>query len=299
MTRAWVDWPTRLVFESGIFRPEEAAWAGNAGFQGVLVGEGAVKDPTLARRLATTFSPRATHHPAANPSFWAKLYGRSASSSLPNLSPDAVRQIRRPLVKICGLAHYDDLVLADELGADLVGFILAPSKRRVDPGFVRLAPKTRALKVGVVQLALGEPVPDEISALVDEGLLDAVQFHGHEAPSLVDSWADRGYKAVGLAGPASWLPWVSGVAPRILADTGGGGTGRLVSNDELSALASSPFGGPRLWLAGGLGPETVAERIRLWHPELIDASSGLEESPGRKDPAKLRQYFKEIQRVIE
>ena len=283
MTRKFVTWPTRLVFESGIFRPEEAVWAGEAGFQGVLVGEGAVKDPTLAGRLAQAFHPEALHHPDPNPSFWAKLYAR--------------RQPGRPLVKICGLAHYDDVNLADELGADALGFVLAPSKRQVDVSFVRHAPKTRALKVGVLQLAHGEPVPEDIVALVDEGHLDALQFHGHEDPSLVDRWSHQGYKAIGLAGDLSWQPWVAAVPPRLLVDTGTGGTGKPVSDEELTALSASPLGGKRLWLAGGLTPDTIAAKIERWRPELVDASSGLEESPGRKDPAKLRHYFKEIERV--
>lgn len=321
-TRPFVDWPTRLVFESGIFRPEEASWAGAAGFQGVLVGEGAVKDPTLASRLVTAFHPEADHHPAPNPSFWAKLYasavaagppeagrrpgvargrsgseGRAENRSVSLTREDARESLpptRRPLVKICGLAHYDDLVLADELGADLVGFILAPSKRRVDPDFVRRAPKTRALKVGVIQLAPGEVVPESVAALVDEGFLDALQFHGQEDLALVDAWADRGYKALSLAGEASWRPWVGAVAPRLLADAGSGGSGQSVPEDELTLLASSPFGGSRLWLAGGLGPDNVAAKVERWRPELIDASSALEESPGHKDPAKLRHFFKEI-----
>jgi indole-3-glycerol phosphate synthase/phosphoribosylanthranilate isomerase len=281
-TRPFVTWPTRLVFESGIFRPEEAAWAAAAGFQGILVGEGAVKDPTLARRLAQTFRPEALHHPDPAPSFWSRLYDRP---------------VRRPFVKVCGLAHYDDVAFADEAGADLVGFILAPSKRRVDPAFVRHAPKTRALKVGVVVLEPGQTVPEDIAALVDEGSLDALQFHGKEDPSLVDAWADRGYKAIGLAGPGSWQNWAAGAAPRVLCDAGSGGTGNLLPDQELEALAASPLGGRRLWLAGGLGPDTVAERIVRWRPELIDASSGLEEAPGRKDPTKVRHFFKEIARV--
>lgn len=286
MTRRFIDWPTRLVFESGISRPEEASWAAAAGFQGVLVGEAAVKDPTLAHRLTETFRPEATHHPDPKPSFWSKLYARFDGQG-------------RPLVKICGLAHYDDVVLADELGADLAGFILAPSKRRVDAAFVRRAPRTRALKVGVVQLAPGEAVPDEIAALVDEGFLDALQFHGLEDPALVDAWAARGYKALAVAGAASWKPWLAAVAPRLLADVGSGGSGQPVADEELTTLAASAFGGPRLWLAGGLGPDTIAEKIRRWQPELVDASSGLEESPGRKDPMKLRHYFKEIDRATE
>jgi indole-3-glycerol phosphate synthase/phosphoribosylanthranilate isomerase len=200
-------------------------------------------------------------------------------------------------VKICGLAHYDDVVLADDEGADLVGFILAVSKRRVDADFVRHSPKTRALRVGVVQLGPGQSVPDDVEALVDEGILDALQFHGQEDPALVDLWADRGYKAVGLDGPSSWQPWTATLAPRILVDRGSGGSGRSISDEELASLSSSPFGGPRLWLAGGLAPDNVAERILRWRPELIDVSGGVEESPGRKAPVKLRRYLKEINNV--
>jgi len=279
-----IDWPTRLVFESGIFRPEEASWAGAAGFQGVLVGEGAVKDPSLARRLTASFRPPVTHHPDPNPNFWARLYSPRTGAA-------------RPFVKICGLAHYDDLTLADELGADLVGFILAPSKRQVDVNFVRHAPATRALKVGVVVLGPDEAVPDDIAALVDDGKLDALQFHGREDAALVDAWSARGYKAVGLDGPESWQPWAACAPPRMLADAGTGGTGKPIPDDELKAFAASAFGGKRLWLAGGLTPDSIAAKIERWRPELVDASSGLEASPGRKDPAKLRHFFKEIARV--
>jgi phosphoribosylanthranilate isomerase len=62
-------------------------------------------------------------------------------------------------------------------------------------------------------------------------------------------------------------------------------------------LGSTPFGAGRLWLAGGLSPDNVADKIARWKPELVDASSGLEESPGRKDPVKLRHFFREIERV--
>jgi len=285
MTRKFVDWPTRLVFESGIFRLQEAEWVARAGFQGLLVGEGAVKDTALAGKLAHGFVPASFQHPDPEASFWAKLYARLSGNHT------------RPMVKICGLAHYDDVLLADELGADLLGFILASSKRQVDASFVRRAPRTKALKVGVVQLAPGEALSDEIAALVEEGFLDALQFHGQEDFALVDAWADRGYKALALDGPASWSPWLSGVAPRILADAGTGGTGRPVTDEALTGWASTPFGGSRLWLAGGLSAENIAERVQRWRPELVDASSGLEESPGHKDPAKLRHYFKEIDRV--
>jgi indole-3-glycerol phosphate synthase/phosphoribosylanthranilate isomerase len=51
-----------------------------------------------------------------------------------------------------------------------------------------------------------------------------------------------------------------------------------------------------LWLAGGIGPENVRETIEAFSPELLDASSRLESSPGIKDPVKLRTFFKEMGR---
>ncbi len=75
-----------------------------------------------------------------------------------------------------------------------------------------------------------------------------------------------------------------------------GGSGRQVDAEILTtvreALAERPHGA--LWLAGGLGPDNVAEVVATHQPELIDASSRLEANPGRKDPDLLRQFFKEL-----
>jgi len=304
--RPLIDWPTKVVYESGIFRVDEAQWAGASGFQGVLVGEGAVRNPGLAAVLVDGFRP------TPGLSFWAKLYARgagfhaeqsnsptTATAEAPSASDQAIDQAPpRPFVKICGLTTTADVALADELGADLVGFIFAEaSPRRVTPEFVRSVPPTRALKVGVVQLARGSGVPDEVADLVDESFLDALQFHGDEDPELVDAWSTHGYKAVGLAGEASYAPWTGTAAPRILVDAGSGGTGQPVADAELTILAATPWGGRRLWLAGGLGPETVAAAVATWRPELVDASSRLESSPGHKEPDKLRRFFAELDRV--
>jgi indole-3-glycerol phosphate synthase/phosphoribosylanthranilate isomerase len=85
-------------------------------------------------------------------------------------------------------------------------------------------------------------------------------------------------------------------SPRVLADAyspkAAGGTGQRVP----AALLRETRGSRPLWLAGGLGPDNVGDAITELSPELIDASSGLEESPGRKDRAKLARYFEEIRR---
>jgi indole-3-glycerol phosphate synthase/phosphoribosylanthranilate isomerase len=289
-TRRFVDWPTHLVYESGIFRADEAQWAGASGFQGVLVGEGAVKNPKLAGELVDLFRP------TPGLSFWARLFSvpPRTSAEPPNSG------LSRPYTKICGLTRVEDVLLADSLGADLLGFIFAEaSKRRVSVEFVRGLPPTRALKVGVLQLGPGQKVPDVIAELVDEGKLDALQFHGTEDAELVDLWSTHAYKAVGLAAEASWKPWADTAAPRILMDAKGldgstGGTGQTVAEAELAALADTPFGGSRLWLAGGLNPDNIAAVVKRWNPELVDASSGLEASPGIKDAILLRRYFESL-----
>ena len=285
-TRRYIDWPTRLVYESGIFRASEAQWAGSAGFQGVLVGEGAVKNSKLAAELVEQFRP------TPGLSFWAKLYARGPTTN-------------RPFVKICGLTRAQDLLLADSLGADLLGFIFAEgSKRRITPEFVRSLPPTRALKVGVVQIASGSGVPDVVADLVEAGYLDALQFHGEEDAELVEAWSTHGYKAVGLHGESSYARWAAGAAPRLLVDAATsdgtkGGTGQTIAESELEALEASTFGGPRLWLAGGLNPENIGAILGRWRPELVDASSGLESSPGIKDERKMRNYFQEIDHAAQ
>ena len=289
-TRRYVDWPTKLVYESGIFRADQAQWAGASGFQGVLVGEGVVRNPKLAAELVDQFRP------TPGLSFWAKLYARSPGATL--------RPPGGPYVKICGLTRAKDVLLSDALGADLLGFIFAEgSKRRITPEFVRSLLPTRALKVGVVHIVPGSGVPDDIAELVDAGLLDALQFHGEEDPELVESWSSHAYKAVGLLGEASWSSWGQTSAPRILMDAKGldgssGGTGQTIAESELEALEASTFGGPRLWLAGGLNPENIGAIIGRWRPELVDASSGLESSPGIKDETKMRNYFQEIDHAV-
>lgn len=278
-TRRWIDWPTRLVFESGIFRVPDARFAAACGFQGILVGEGVVKNPDLAKQLTARFQAVADLHPAPQTVFWARLFERLPEG--------------RPFTKICGLTRTDDVKLADDLGADVLGFILAESKRRVTTDFVRSLPKTRALKVGVVVLGEGEDLPMDIEALLDEGFLDGVQFHGQESPALLDRWALDGYKALRLQSAEQLKPFEAALPPRILVDAfvegEAGGTGVRIPEALVDSLKSS-----RLWLAGGLNPANIRQVIETWHPELVDASSGLESAPGIKDPEKLKTYFAEI-----
>ena len=104
------------------------------------------------------------------------------------------------------------------------------------------------------------------------------------------------FKARRIRGPVDIGAMREYRSPRVLADAwspaAGGGTGGRIPAElarEAGKLGS-------LWLAGGIRPENVGEILDGLAPELIDASSGLEESPGRKDPARLKAFFEEIRK---
>jgi len=271
--RPLIQWNTQVIYESGIFEPYQAQWTALGQFHGVLVGEGAVRDKTLAPKLVQTYQPW------PRPSFWARLYS-------PKVNPG-------PLVKICGITSESDLAIVERAGADMAGFILAPSPRQVSPNFIRNLGGSSVIKVGVVVLEANQEIPPEIKELLEEGSLDALQFHGQETPEFIKRHAHLGYKALRPQSAQECVPWKEIWPPRFLVDAfvphQPGGTGKQVSPEILKALHDQP-----LWLAGGLGVDNVADVIREWRPELVDASSKLEKEPGIKDHDKILRFVEEV-----
>ncbi len=265
-----VDWDTRLLFESGIRSPADVRLALAAGFRGVLVGETAMRSPETLPSLLSAFG-------SPGGDFWARLCRRARPG--------------RPMVKICGIARAADAELAVSLGADVLGFVFAESPRRASIELLREIRDLEAIKVAVVVTADGE-----LGTLRGEGLVDAVQFHGGQGPEECAAFAFPWYKAVRVSGPADVAAMDRYGCPRVLADAfspaAAGGTGQGIPADLVAGVKAR---GP-LWLAGGLGPDNVGAAMKSFAPELIDASSRLEASPGRKDREKMREYFREIDR---
>jgi len=281
--RPRIDWRTRLLFESGIRGPEDVMLALSAGFDGVLVGETAVKSPDSVAGLVSAFGRKMSPGAAAPGDFWGRLCARVRPG--------------RPLVKICGITRTADAERAAALGADALGFVFAASKRRAETALLHELSGLDVLKVAVV--VTGEPgssggLDPEVKELLDAGLLHAVQFHGAELPDQCAALAFPYYKAVRVRGQADIDAMAGFRSPRVLADAwsahAAGGTGQQIPAD----LAREVRKRSPLWLAGGLGPDNVGAIIRELSPELVDASSGLEESPGCKDRTKLERYFREI-----
>lgn len=332
---ARVDWPCILVFESGIFHEEDALVARDAGFSSLLVGEALMKDPSRASRLRAVMEtvrplqmgPTTAQGGAGVLSaggvrrpFWSALATRRRREPSP----------RRPLVKICGITNRADAELARDLGADVLGLIYAPSPRTAPEGLAaELARDIGLPLVGVVvegasalgddkaggagSHAMGGEEAQRAPAMLSRaradlaaGHLAALQLHGEAEPQVALAIGWPYYKAIRPTVPTVARAAILGYrSPRVLVDAfdreRAGGTGKRVNETILEAVCDAIDERPQgaLWLAGGLDPENVAEVIRRWRPELIDASSGLEAEPGKKDPDLMQCFFERIDRASE
>jgi len=199
-------------------------------------------------------------------------------------------------IKICGITNLEDALLAAEQGADALGFIFyAKSPRKVDPEIAReiiaqLPPFVAAVGVFVDEAA---GVVRDLAAQVG---LDWVQLHGQESPEYCRSLGSKVIKAFRVQDAESLPPLAAyrDAAHALLLDTYKrgqvGGTGEVF--DWRLAREARKYG--RIILAGGLTPENVAQAIAAAWPAAVDAASGTEAAPGRKDPEKLRRFFAEI-----
>jgi len=189
------------------------------------------------------------------------------------------------LVKICGITRPEDAEAAVGAGADLVGFIFVPgTPRAIDP---RDASWISALE-GVERVGVFRDAPLEEILAVQEALgLDRIQLHGREADAFIDRLGARTLRCVRPSHPMNW-PRVAELATRCLPllDPGAG------DGDAWAwqALAGRPPG-ITFGLAGGLGPDSVGEAVRVVRPALVDVSSGVEVAPGVKDHAKIRDFI--------
>lgn len=192
-------------------------------------------------------------------------------------------------VKICGLTRAEDALAAARAGADALGFILAPSKRRVS--LEAVARITRALPPFVTRVGVFVNESEgEIRRAIELAGLDMVQLHGSETPEFCARFPGRAVKAMAMDQDPSdaLIDEYQQAATAILLDTGAGGSGRAFD----WGLIPQTVDRARLILAGGLGPENVGQAIEQVQPWAVDAASSLETAPGIKDHDKLRRFIR-------
>jgi len=205
------------------------------------------------------------------------------------------------IVKICGLATRETLDVALDAGADMVGFVFfPPSPRHLGLAMARDLGKQargRALKVALTVDADDLTLADIVEALQP----DILQLHGKEtAARLRDIRQKFGLpvmKAIAVETPADLasLPGYAGVADRILFDaraprqaTRPGGLGTVFDWHVLEKLdLKLPF-----MVSGGLTAQNVAEAVQVTRAGGVDVSSGVERTPGAKDPEMIRSFIR-------
>ncbi len=201
-------------------------------------------------------------------------------------------------IKICGITNEEDGLAAARLGADALGFVFAPSPRRISPEKARQIIKALPPLVQTVGVFVDEDL-GEVSSVAEMCGLDILQFHGSESADYCDSFNQRVIKAIRLRNRQDLksLAEYDGVVQALLLDTylpdKLGGTG-MTFNWQW-ALEAGKYG--RIILAGGLNQENVAAAISIVKPYGVDASSGLEQSPGVKDHEKVTQFIAEARKA--
>jgi phosphoribosylanthranilate isomerase len=190
-------------------------------------------------------------------------------------------------VKICGVTSEQDALLAVAMGADAVGFVFAPSPRQMRPSEVQAIVRRLPPEILTVGLFRDERA-QRVVEIINQTNLKAVQLHGHE------SREDCGYVSVRV--PIMIKAFVAGDerlsraeeygADIVLLDAPSPGSGKVFD----WRLAEGAPRSRRLVLAGGLDAGNVGEAIRTVHPWGVDVSTGVESSPGRKDPTKIRAF---------
>ncbi|HUR77830.1 MAG TPA: phosphoribosylanthranilate isomerase [Acidimicrobiales bacterium] len=190
-------------------------------------------------------------------------------------------------VKVCGITSEDDALLAVAMGADAIGFTFAPSPRQVT--VTTVADIVKRLPNDVMTMGVfRDETPERVVETVHRAGLRGVQLHGHESPE--DTWwvgeriafvikafiaGDRGVDDAGRYR-----------ASAVLLDSPSPGTGKVFD----WRLADGVSDRTRLIIAGGLDETNVAAAIEATRPWGVDVATGVESSPGRKDPRKVRAF---------
>jgi phosphoribosylanthranilate isomerase len=204
-------------------------------------------------------------------------------------------------LKICGLTSLVDAALADQSGADYLGFVLyAESPRRVTlaqfGAMVARLPARRKVAVMV------EPAPADLTAAVQAGFDFCQVLFRMEKATAVAGWveavgAERLWLAPKLPAaadlPVTLLPLVGTFLLDAFAADRFGGTGR---NADWPKFRRHREAHPeKTWiLAGGLNPENIGEALAATGARCIDVNSGVEVSPGVKDAAKLQSLVERL-----
>jgi phosphoribosylanthranilate isomerase len=201
-------------------------------------------------------------------------------------------------IKICGITNLEDGLKAVSLGVDALGFVFAPSARRIKPDVAKkviLALPETLLKVGVFV----NEEQKEVLRVAEYCRLNVLQFHGEESPEYCQKFLHPVFKAIRIRDSESLKEIERYHGLSLLLDTyspvQAGGTGKSFPWEvALIAKEKRDF-----ILSGGLNPLNVGEAIKKVKPWGVDVSSGVESSSAKKDLLKMEEFVKEVRKADE
>lgn len=208
-------------------------------------------------------------------------------------------------VKICGITNLADAMACVDAGADALGFIfVARTPRFVTPEVVQ--PIVRALPPFVTPVGVFWDHPaGYVKAVAEACGLRALQFHGDESPEDLAEYTIPAIKTIKLSGRADnegdlrqradqyFRQGVVAILIDSAARWSEGEPRRPVEWERAGQLT----GAGRVILSAGLTPENVGRAVRIARPYAVDVNSGVEATPGRKDPLKVRRFVAEARQA--
>jgi phosphoribosylanthranilate isomerase len=196
--------------------------------------------------------------------------------------------------KVCGITNPGDARVAADAGADAIGLIFAESPRKVsleEARKVSVGLPENILKVGVFV----DAEPGEVLEIARGVGLDLAQLHGDEMPEAVAAIRNAGLpvmKALRVRNTEALGALERYEADLFMLDAWSararGGTGETFD----WRLAKSVKGRGNIVVSGGLTPENVREAVEFFEPYGVDASSSLEERPGKKSGERVRRFVR-------
>jgi phosphoribosylanthranilate isomerase len=197
------------------------------------------------------------------------------------------------IVKICGITNVEDGLAAAGSGADALGLMFYEGSPRHIP-LKTAAEIARQLPPFVIKVGVFVDAPeDTVLRAIGECGLNIVQFHGEETPEYCAQFPVMVIKAFRIRDAKSLEALADYQTDAFLLDAHTpdklGGTGEKFNWDL--AIEAQKFDRP-IFLAGGLTPENVGEAVRRVRPYAVDVSSGVEQSPGKKDHQKVAAFVK-------
>ncbi len=193
-------------------------------------------------------------------------------------------------IKVCGITNLADALLASELGADALGFVFAPSPRRITARSARRIIRCLPPFVTAVGVFRDQPTA-YVNRVCQTCGISLVQLHGDEPPAYCRSIERPVIKAFTIPGRADPDRIRRGLhsypVSGWLLDRAAG-EGRAFDWEVIRSMDRPVI------VAGGLTSRNVRRLIGAYHPFGVDVSSGVEASAGRKDRTKLARFIRAV-----